>query len=309
MAEMTQNHPMRIHAIVCTYHPEFDLLKDLLQALKGQVTKIWVVDDGSCKSVQQQMTELISLWNDGYDIELRCQSCNEGLATALNLGVALAGSAGASHCLFFDQDSCPAPDMVRHLVETERQLLAAGEKLAGVGPLLVDALGRPLKGVMLHSATSRLPSCQDTFHARIDLLVTSGALIRQSVLEEIGGMNSSFFIDNVDLEWSFRARAHGYTLWVSYAARMPHRLGHVKTVPLIGSIATHSPERLYYSTRNRIHLYFHKDTPPGWAARDFPRLLVKFLIFSVFLAPRLEHFLFMMQGVVHAIFARSGKRK
>jgi len=112
-------------------------------------------------------------------------------------------------------------------------------------------------------------------------------------------MDAHLFIDNVDLEWCFRAQALGYSLYGVCGARMHHRLGDARQqLPLgLGRVVVHAPVRLYYMMRNRVALYRRPYTPRRWIAQDIPRLLLKFALFSLLLAPRRHNTRMMLRGL------------
>jgi rhamnosyltransferase len=141
-----------------------------------------------------------------------------------------------------------------------------------------------------------------------DFLISSGALIPLAVLDEVGGMDESLFIDNVDMEWSFRARGMGLRLYGVCAARMEHRLGDDRQ-PVLGgvhSVVRHGPNRLYFIMRNRLQLYRLPYTPRVWIAQDLPRVLAKFLIFSVLVGPRPRNVRYMVRGLLDGVRGRGG---
>ena len=141
-----------------------------------------------------------------------------------------------------------------------------------------------------------------------DFLISSGSLIPLAVLDDIGAMDEGLFIDNVDLEWSFRARSKGYALVGVCAATMHHRLGHSRRqLPFgLGHIVVHDPIRLYYIMRNRLLLYRLPHTPAVWIAQDVPRVAIKFLLFSVLIRPRLHNVRFMLAGLRDGLLGRTG---
>ena len=90
-------------------------------------------------------------------------------------------------------------------------------------------------------------------------------------------MKESYFIDNVDLEWCFRAKSKGYELVGTDAAILYHAIGERSSNPFVraGIIAQHSPQRSYFSSRNRVHLYGMNYSPTGWKYRDIIRFIIK----------------------------------
>ena len=115
-------------------------------------------------------------------------------------------------------------------------------------------------------------------------------------------MRDSYFIDNVDLEWCFRARAKGYAVAGTDNATLFHRIGEPSDEPLVraGIMVRHSPQRSYYSTRNRFALYREPYAPWGWKLRDFPRFLLKTLWLLLFSPQRGEYLKNIRKGLADA---------
>jgi rhamnosyltransferase len=114
-------------------------------------------------------------------------------------------------------------------------------------------------------------------------------------------MDERLFIDNIDMEWCFRAKAKGYRLLGVSDALLYHRLGDsVRRLPFPGidkAVLIHSPRRQYYIMRNRLLLYRRAYVPLAWKCADFPRLLFKLVYFSLFVAPRRENLRMMWRGL------------
>jgi rhamnosyltransferase len=102
-------------------------------------------------------------------------------------------------------------------------------------------------------------------------------------------MDEALFIDNVDLEWGFRARRAGYRLYGCFAARMGHRIGEAERHLAGLRVRDHAPLRQYYMTRNRIALYRRPYTPWAWIVHDVPRLTLKALYLTLIAERRREH--------------------
>lgn len=287
-----------IAAIVVTYRPDIAALRMLVDALHPQVDRLWLVDNASAN------VESIRALAAARGIDVMANDRNRGIGAALNQGIALARAAGFHHVLLMDQDSLPAGDMVARLHEA---LMSAGEKIAAVGPVHVDArsgnaapfvrIGFPFNRKS-HSAPGEAVDC--------DFLITSGCLIPMRAIDAIGDMDAGLFIDNVDLEWCFRAKAHGYRLAGVADARMTHRIGDRLHWRPGGAAIVHGPSRLYTIMRNRVLLYRRPGTPGRWIAQDIPRAVLKFLGFSLVVAPRGANIRAMLRGLRDGLAGREG---
>jgi rhamnosyltransferase len=288
-------------AVAVTYRPEREALNTLAEATRPQVQDLLVVDNGSAPELTAGLGELVTV--------LR-QPAYLGLAAAQNIGISWARSHGHSHVLLLDQDSEPAPDMVASLLKAETDLLRDGRPVAAVGPTFFDPReGRDAPFIRVAFPVSEKIYSGAQPYVKCDFLISSGALISLDLLDAVGAMRADFFIDNVDLEWSFRVRSKGYELYGVSAARMDHRLGDERRPILFGlrRIVRHSPIRLYYIMRNRTLLYRMRATPRVWTAQDVIRLPIKFVLFAVLVGPRRENAAMMLRGLRDGlILGRSG---
>jgi rhamnosyltransferase len=287
-------------AVVVTYRPDVDALRAALAAVRPQVGALVVVDNAS--------PGILAALVDTGAI-LLAQPSNFGLARAQNIGIEWARTHMCSHVLILDQDSIPDAGMVDALLDTW-QRRSVTDRVGAVGPRFRDSREqRDAPFIKVAFPMSRKLWCDTTTReVECDFLISSGALIALAVLDDVGGMDDGLFIDNVDMEWSFRARWRGYSLFGSCAATMEHRLGDERRQVLGGlhQVVTHGPVRLYFIMRNRVTLYRRRHTPRVWIAQDLPRVVAKFLIFSVLVGPRGDNVRFMLRGLMDGIRGRSG---
>lgn len=287
-------------AVVVTYRPEVGVVQQLLDAIVPQVGAVVLVDNTSPPDAAARE-------HDGVHV-IRLQR-NAGLAAAQNIGIAWARQQGHEQVLLLDQDSVPGEGMVAALRDALDQQPGSG-RLAAVGPRFRDLReGRDAPFVRIGFPFNRKIWCEH--HGQIvacDFLISSGALIPLAVLDAVGDMNEGLFIDNVDLEWGFRARAKGYVLHGVCAATMFHRLGDARRdMPFgLGHVVVHGPVRLYYMMRNRVLLYRMPHTPTVWVAQDLPRMIAKLFLFGVVIGPRLRNLGYMLRGLYDGMRGRHG---
>lgn len=299
-------HDCRVCAIVVAFQPDIPLLTRVLAAVGPQVEGLVVVDNG-CKDEVSGVLR-------AHLIEARVIRLNEnhGLAAAQNRAIRWASEQGYSHFLMLDQDSVVGRDMVRRLKSALLDLERRGERVAAVGPCHVDARTGAGKhfvrfgkyGIIREDCAKRWP------YVPTDFLISSGMLVSRRAFDAIGPLDESLFIDNVDLEWCFRATSSGFRLFGVCGVHMEHRLGDGVMQLWLGRWVTtyrHSPLRQYYMMRNRLSLYRRPHSPRSWVARDCLRAAGRFLFFSLFMAPRWEHFRMMSRGAWHALRGRGGR--
>ncbi|WP_137191668.1 glycosyltransferase family 2 protein [Stenotrophomonas rhizophila] len=306
-----QNHPTRgqaaipaadICAVIVTYAPEPALLAQVVASVQTQVGHVVVFDNGS------PGIDVATALAGVEAVTVVASACNVGLAAALNRGIERARALGVGHVLLMDQDSVLHAGMVEILAQA-LAALSAHAPVAAVGPQFVDARsGKSAPFVRMgfpfndkdYGGPGQTVSC--------DFLITSGSLMPLAALDRVGGMDESLFIDNVDMDWCFRAKAAGMELHGVCDAQMRHRLGeHLRASRFKPhGVVVHKPFRLYYIMRNRVRLYARASTPRVWVAQDVPRLVLKFLGNSLFIAPRWIRLRFMCRGLWDALRGRGG---
>jgi rhamnosyltransferase len=302
---MTDHSATTVCAVIVSYHPEPVALRSLVDGLVPQVGAVVVVDNASDGSWQEALGDTISAQGGA----LLWQTHNIGLAAAQNIGIEWARSNGYRYVLLLDQDSEPGAGIVESLLAA-LQALATTHKVAAVGPRFHDRReDRDAPFVRIHFPVNRKLWCEiDSQPIACDFLISSGALIPMDVLDRVGLMDAGLFIDNVDLEWGFRARALGYALYGVCTATMNHRLGDSRrALPFgLGQVVVHGPVRLYYMMRNRLRLYAMPHTPGIWVAQDLPRVLVKLFLFGALIGPRVRNLRCMLRGLWDGLRGRQG---
>lgn len=294
-----------VSAVLVTYHPDVSLLRSVLAAVQAQVGHVVLVDNGTR---DRQFDACLEDAVAG-GCEVVRSDANLGLAAGFNTGIARARSRGSAFVLLLDQDSVASPDMVRTLLDNH-EALSRRARVGAVGAQFIDPrngsvapfvrIGFPFNR-KLHGGRGQQVEC--------DFLISSGSLLPLRVIDDVGAMDASLFIDNIDLDWSFRARAAGYALYGICDARMRHSIGDelLQAWWTRKGIFIHSPTRLYYLMRNRLLLYRRSHTPMLWVAQDVPRFFGKLLRMSVLVAPRRANARAMLRGAWDGMRGRSGK--
>ena len=183
--------------------------------------------------------------------------------------------AGCSHILLLDQDSALPDGMVKKLLDAECQLLAAGKKVAAVGPLFVEEKTGEISRTVRHRWFGIKREVVDRNGAapvETDYLIASGSLIRASVLREIGGMMDALFIDWVDIEWGLRARACGFGSYLVPGALLRHSVGDLSVKIWGKSLPFHNDLRNCYIVRNSVYLLRVKTMGWQWRILTVPRI-------------------------------------
>ena len=289
-------------AVIVTYGPDPALLQRVVASVAPQVGHVVVFDNGS------RALDVAGLLEGQPCVSVMPSPINVGLGAALNRACERAGDMGFGHVLLMDQDSVLADGMVRTLGAALGELQRTGD-VAAVGPQFRDArsgelapfvrFGFPFNRKLRGGAGQRV-SC--------DFLITSGALLPLTALQRIGPMDEALFIDNIDMDWCFRAKRAGLSLYGICDAQMVHSIGEELLASRLkqDGVIVHKPFRLYFIMRNRVLLYRRRYTPRVWIAQDLPRLVLKFIGNALFLAARRQRLVFMCKGLRDGLLGRSG---
>lgn len=298
----------KIIAVVVTYQPDMEIFHVLLRSLAPQVNAICVVDNSADESIGLSLPEVGCF----ADIYIKRLGENLGLAAAQNFGMEWAMENGGTHILLLDQDSIPQEGMVDDLLGALN--LDEGLTVAAAGPCYIDrrtghssffVLDRSGKPGRFYPGVD----CEKVID--VGFLIASGTLISVAALKLIRGMRSDYFIDHVDTEWCFRARACGFRLLGVPRAKLSHTLGdEVSRFRLLGrdiQVASHAPLRDYYMSRNTILML--RDVAMGWRWRFhfFLRLLLLIIYFLLFVDQRRLRFRLVMAGLRHGWLGLDGR--
>jgi len=294
-----------VGAVVVLYNPDVSLLDSLLESIVGQVQRVFVIDNTPGSS------EGFSSYFDKYPSSILYVPLgeNKGIATAQNVGIRECLHAAYSHVLLLDQDSVLPPGMVNELLKAEAELMQAGEKVAAVGPVMVEEKNGTRYGAVRHGwfHTNWISIDPSAFEpVATDHLNASGSLIRATVLGQVGLMLDELFIDAVDAEWCLRAHSKGFNCYVAPNAIMAHSLGDLVVHAFGRDIILHNDTRNYYIVRNNTYLL--RVNSMGWRWRLFDLVYIpKFILVRLWLSgKKLNSFKLLFGALLDGVIGRLG---
>ena len=223
-------------AVAVTYHPDADLPQRFSRILR-QVGRLVIVDNGSGEAETTMLEEFAA----NPSVTLMLQFANLGIASALNKGIYHAIGLEFKWVLLLDQDSCIDDDMVQTLIEVQAAF-PERDRLAVIG-----------SGFRATEETTGQSTYASDGWEEAESVITSGSLIPLESHAAIGAFREEFFIDYVDTEYCFRARAKGYRVIRTRKPIMSHSIGAItrhRVLWLDKWTFNHSPDRRYYIARN-----------------------------------------------------------
>lgn len=231
-----------VAAVIVVYN-EYQSLIELSQSLCGQVDTLIIIDNSDDDyKVPEAVLDLPS-------VKYRRLAFNKGLGVGINEGIVLSKETGAEWVLLLDQDSLVTSGMVvSMLAEYQKR-----PDLTAIAMICPDVF---LSDRGLH----QYPLSFSSVYAKkitvtsdeVDFAITSGSLIKLSCLETVGLMDEKLFIDYIDFDFCLKLRSMGYKVLFVKDALLTHRLGENRTNKIGIRYTFHSPERIYYQTRNRL---------------------------------------------------------
>ncbi|MDQ8728368.1 glycosyltransferase family 2 protein [Bradyrhizobium sp. LHD-71] len=300
-----------VTAVIVTYNPPAEAFAATLQAIAGQVGRILVVDNASGAEEKALIERQVAQYAEMAGVAFQAE--NLGLGAAHNIGMSLAREAGSRFALLLDQDSQAGTGMVAKLRAAYEQLAAEGEQVAGVGPRYFDHLTGLYSGFVQVGTFDLMqrPCEQGAEVVEADFLISSGTLVPLAGVETIGPIDEQFFIDYVDTEWCFRARAAGYKLIGVCDAMMTHSLGERRVrfwFPFRWrSFSFHKSFRYYYIARNGLLLLRRSYIPLRWRLIVLKRTIVLVAILIIIPGARGERFAMISRGLYDGVRGATGR--
>lgn len=297
----------KVIPLVVTFNPDISRLTKLLDSL-SDFKNVKLVDNASVNA-----NELRQLTQQYGNIQTLFLSSNCGLAEAQNKAAKLVeeDSTKDVFILLFDQDSIPVGKCIDVLYDYALELINQGEKLAVIGPALLDSFSDSRFGFIKsgrrfynEEAISSMFEC--------DGINSSGSLIPLVVWRELRGNKKELFIDHVETDWCFRARAAGYVCYGTFDALMSHSMGETTLrYWLFGwrTMPDRAPERHYYLFRNSVFLQKQKYVPNSWKGKNILKLILTTGYFGVFHRSRIQHLANMITGIKDGVMNRLGAKR
>lgn len=237
-----------VHAVVLNYHtPEQTVLavRSLL-AQTPPLASVMVVDNSDTVECGRMLSELSDR------VEYHSTAGNLGYSGGMNVGIARALQAGATHVLLVNSDVTVPPDCCARLaaaLDADPDAGIAGPTLLRRDtPDVVDSAG-----LLFHSPTGRMrmlstgegatsvPAMTRPVHAVSGCVM----LVERRVFERVGMLDERYFFGVEDLDFCLRAREAGIRTLVA-----PVRAYHARAQ----SLPSHATDRVYYGARNQLRL-------------------------------------------------------
>ncbi len=297
---------MNISAVIVTYNPDLTVLEGLIRNIISSV-KCAVLSDNGSKNIDQ-IKSLSSLFENIVIIEL---GDNMGIGYAQNRGIeTVFKDENVEGVLLFDHDSNPSQNMVYELGSAYDKMIKQGYKIGAVGPVYIDPRTQnhyPISVFSGFSLIKKYPISGDNNPISASFLIASGSLIPRTTYEKVGGMREDFFIDYIDIEWSFRATHNGFPSYAIPSAKMVHQVGDDRLKMFGREISIHSPLRRYYLARNSVFMVKIGYIDWRYKVREVFYSFSRVFVFLLFVNKRATYLRYIIKGWSDGFKGKYGK--
>jgi GT2 family glycosyltransferase len=267
-------------SVVVTTHSRRDLLDDCLRSVREaanllpEQAEVLVVDDGKQGSIAELIEEV---WPAAA---LLTTAGNIGFGGAAMEGIRRTRGAWVA---LLNDDVTVEPDALSSLLETAALAPDVGSVAPQVRfadrPDTINSAGIEVDSLLTISdrLVGAAVAASEAEPVEVFGATAGAALYRRAMLDELGGLDVSFFayLEDVDLAW--RAQMRGWRCLYAPEAVVHHR--HSAT------FGHHSPQKHYLTGRNRIRL-IAKNADPAHLRRYALAIALYDLAYVVFVGAR-----------------------
>jgi len=282
-----------ICAIIVTYNGK-ETISSTIEYLKKNVNHIVIIDNNSTDGTKDFIETIKST-----TLEVINLNKNYGIAYALNIGVEYANLNEFNWILTMDQDSVLSEDMIDEMIKVYKKI-PNKDKVACLSP-------RRLNG---ENSSYQKKNCIEYYEK--NAVITSGNLVKTSVINEMEGYEEKLFIDSVDFDFCLRLKESRYKILICNNATMTHFVGETKEVKLLNkniNIHVHSSIRKYYMSRNYIYIMKNYFIKQPWFCLKMS-LFSFILIFQVIIYEKnvFNNLKIILKGIVDGMRGKFGEK-
>lgn len=217
---------------------------------------------------------------------------NKGIGFAQNIGIKKAQEIGCDYIVFFDQDSVIPDKYVANIVDLYIKIKNMYPNLFILGPTLIN--GRTSK--IYESSLYRYQNDSLGFSCRREI-ISSGSCIETALIDIVGTLDETLFIDYIDFEWCWRAKSMNFISGITSEVTLTHFIGQKEYKYFNQLVIVSSPFRYYFQIRNYIWLCKRRYTPTKWKINTGIRKLLDL----IYLKFKVNNYSDILKNVMHGI--------
>ncbi|MBF4405367.1 glycosyltransferase family 2 protein, partial [Vibrio anguillarum] len=248
-----------ISSVIITFQPDLSNVSQLLFACISFGNKAVVIDNGSNNA--EELQDICRLFEHVKLIRL---DENVGIASAQNIAISNLNGNEDDIIVFFDQDSSIDNGYLSKVELAYNRLESDFGRGIVLGPRFYNRVSKfeyPVIKFNIFGLRSRIYPSESRYPIEASCIISSGMAVRKNILDSVGVMDDSLFIDYVDTEWSLRARYLGNLILVDPQLVMGHEIGTDNLKLFKWRVPVHSASRRYYRIRNSFFLFRYPHIP------------------------------------------------
>lgn len=296
---------MSLISIIVTFEPELSNLCRLLFVCQSRDSRVVVVDNGS--EIAKGLRKVCQSYKR---VELICLDHNLGIAEAQNIAIKHLQTDENDLVVFFDQDSSIGDEYLQLVEKTYQKLERDYGRALILGPMFYNRVSKfeyPVIKLNKLGLRKKLFPSQNVHPVEATCIISSGMTVRKNVLDQVGLMDESLFIDYVDTEWCLRAQKLGVPILVDPGLVMEHEIGTNNFKFFRWRVPVHSAARRYYRIRNSFFLLRYSHVPKLTSLREVIFSIVHQAFLVVFTGEKVGHLKSLVRGVRDGLFYKSRK--
>ena len=289
---------MKTGVVVILYNPDFSHVTEIKRAFSTAEWDLVFVDNtvNANANANAKADDRFIASDCTY---IHCGT-NVGIAKAQNIGLKKLFDKGVEYAFLLDQDSLFTPTIAAELLQ-QFKTLEKTSPIAAIGPSIYCQFSDCVDQGVLQKGKKVSDSLKE-----VKQIIASGMLLSRRAFQRVGEKENGLFIDGVDHEWCWRARAKGMTIYQSLSACMPHRQGDDRVKVLGITFKQGAPIRLYYQFRNVLILARRGYVPLYWKLRHVCAIPVRYIVNRLYFSQGKERGLYMRAGLKDGLKHLSG---
>lgn len=274
---------MKILCGIVIYRPNKKDLLGAIESVINQVDEILIINNLCDDIILEELREVST------KIKIISYSDNKGIAKALNDIIKYSTINHYDYTLTMDQDSICDDDYINQMIENDE------ENVALFTPQIID---------LNEKQTINKKKLSNHY---VNLCITSGCLMKNKYINQIGKFNNNLFIDFVDFDYCLKTLKCGFLIKNVINAKLYHHLGNAQEIKFISKLFkrpvytyNHNATRTFYYNRNAIYLLkYHKNLPNKF---KFVLGIIKWDIFKLFFeSNKQKNFIAIIKGLIKGI--------
>jgi GT2 family glycosyltransferase len=261
------------HGIACVIvaYNNAGNLGQLLDALLNQsepIAEIILVDnassDGTTRMIKQTFPQ----------VTLFANPSNTGVGGGYAQGMEYAFKKGYNWIWLLDADSLPQVSALEQLMTALVNLMPVHPRIgilasSPINPSTGQIYGGFIQKGLFHEVPKEITHYKKL--VLVDTVVSSGCLVRNQVVQDVGLPRTDFFMDFVDAEYNLRVRKKGYEIISVPTSIIYHQIGKPRILKFhtasssvcsrlakMSFLSSHPAWRQYYAIRNELYTFWHE---------------------------------------------------